>query len=336
MEDDLMTRIILTLAAAVWTVACPVQAAEVLTIYTYESFVADWGPGPQVKANFEKQCSCTVNWVAIQDGVAILNRLKLEGASTTADVVLGLDNNLVAEAKSLKLFAPHGLDPAKHAAPGWKDDVFMPYDYGHFAFVYDSNSLKTPPQSLAELVEGNGSEKIIIEDPRTSTPGLGLLLWMKSVFGDQAKAAWRKLKPRILTVTPGWSEAYGLFTKGEAPMVFSYTTSPAYHMIEEKTDRYKAAAFSEGHYAQIEVAGIIQGSDGIELARKFMQFMMGPEFQDVIPTTNWMWPAGETSKPLPAEFDSLVKPKRSLMIDSETVARNRKAWTDEWLNATSR
>jgi thiamine transport system substrate-binding protein len=63
--------------------------------------------------------------------------------------------------------------------------------------------------------------------------------------------------------------------------------------------------------------------------------MMGPEFQDVIPTTNWMWPAGETSKPLPAEFNSLVKPTRSLMIDSETVARNRKAWTDEWLNATS-
>jgi thiamine transport system substrate-binding protein len=48
-----------------------------------------------------------------------------------------------------------------------------------------------------------------------------------------------------------------------------------------------------------------------------------------------MWPAGETSKPLPAEFNSLVKPERSLMIDSETVARNRKAWTDEWLNATS-
>lgn len=330
-----MTRIFSALAAAVWMVSCPVEAAEVLTIYTYESFVADWGPGPQVKTNFEKDCSCTVNFVAIQDGVAILNRLKLEGSSTTADVVLGLDNNLVAEAKALGLFAPHGVDSAKHSAPGWKDDVFMPYDYGHFAFVYDSNVLSKPPQSLAELVEGNGSEKIIIEDPRTSTPGLGLLLWMKSVFGDSAEAAWRKLKPRILTVTPGWSEAYGLFTKGEAPMVLSYTTSPAYHMIEEKTDRYKAASFSEGHYAQIEVAGIIQTSPRIELARRFMQFMMGPEFQDVIPTTNWMWPAGETSKPLPAEFNSLVKPTRSLMIDSETVARNRKAWTDEWLNATS-
>jgi thiamine transport system substrate-binding protein len=143
------------------------------------------------------------------------------------------------------------------------------------------------------------------------------------------------LRPRILTVTPGWSEAYGLFTKGEAPMVLSYTTSPAYHMIEEKTDRYKAAKFSEGHYVQIEVAGIIQSSKNQKLAREFMDFMLQPGFQDVIPTSNWMWPAGKTSKPLPKAFDLLIKPEKSLMLDPETVARNRKAWTDEWLNATS-
>jgi thiamine transport system substrate-binding protein len=48
-----------------------------------------------------------------------------------------------------------------------------------------------------------------------------------------------------------------------------------------------------------------------------------------------MWPAGQTSKPLPKAFDLLIKPEKSLMLDPETVARNRKAWTDEWLNATS-
>jgi thiamine transport system substrate-binding protein len=334
MEDE-MKRLIIALSAIFLTIA-PLRAAEVLTIYTYESFVAEWGPGPLVKAAFEKECGCTVNFVGIQDGVAILNRLKLEGSSTKADVVLGLDNNLVAEAKGLGLFAPHGLDPAKHTAPAWRDDQFMPYDYGHFAFVYDSEAVKTPPKSLAELVEGAGGDKIIIEDPRTSTPGLGLLLWMKAVFGDKAAEAWRKLEPRILTVTPGWSEAYGLFTKGEAPMVLSYTTSPAYHMIVEKTERYKAAAFSEGHYAQIEVAGAVKSSPRLELAKQFLRFMMSPGFQDTIATTNWMWPAGEISKPLPPEFDKLVKPVRSLMFDSETVAKNRKAWTEEWLNATSR
>ncbi len=57
-----------------------------------------------------------------------------------------------------------------------------------------------------------------------------------------------------MTVTKGWSEAYGLFLKGESDLVLSYTTSPAYHIIEEKKDNYAAANFSEGHYLQVEVA----------------------------------------------------------------------------------
>lgn len=75
---------------------------------------------------------------------------------------------------------------------------------------------------------------MIYEDPRTSTPGLGLLLWMQKVYGDKAPAAWQQLAKKTVTVTKGWSEAYGLFLKGEGDLVLSYTTSPAYHLIEEK------------------------------------------------------------------------------------------------------
>ena len=75
----------------------------------------------------------------------------------------------------------------------------------------------------------------------------GLLAEARQVHGvSLGRDAWRRLKPRILTTTPGWSEAYALFTKGEAPMVLSYTTSPAYHMIAENDARYQAASFAEG------------------------------------------------------------------------------------------
>ncbi|TIR56990.1 MAG: thiamine ABC transporter substrate-binding protein, partial [Mesorhizobium sp.] len=201
----------------------PAEAKDKLTVYTYESFTADWGPGPAVKKEFEAECGCDLEFVSVADGVALLNRVKLEGAGTKADVVLGLDTNLTADAKASGLFAPHGAVADLNVPGGWKDDTFVPFDYGYFAVVYDTEKLKTPPKSLKELVEGAGPDKIIIQDPRTSTPGLGLLLWVKSVYGDKAPEAWAKLKPKVLTVTPGWSEAYGLFTKGEAPMVLSYT-----------------------------------------------------------------------------------------------------------------
>lgn len=312
------------------------QDKKSLTVYTYESFLSDWGPGPKVKAAFEKTCDCTVNFVGVADGVALLTRLKLEGQTSKADVALGLDTNLIEEAKQTGLFEEHGIDTSAAKIPGgFTDSTFVPYDYGHFAVVYDSDTLKNVPKSLKELVEGDASQKIVIEDPRTSTPGLGLLLWVKSVYGDKAPEAWGRLKNRVLTVTPGWSEAYGLFTKGEAPMVLSYITSPAYHMVEEKTDRYKAAKFEEGHYIQIEVAGALKSSQNKDLARKFLAFTLSPEFQTIIPTTNWMMPAAATKDPLPDAFSKLPDVGKTFLMSPEEVAKNRQGWIREWLSAMS-
>lgn len=326
-------------ALAASLLAFPAMAQEngTLTVYTYDSFTAEWGPGPQVEKAFEAECGCDLAFVSVADGVALLNRLKLEGAETKADIVLGLDTNLTADAKATGLFAPHGVDASGLVVPGgWSDDVFLPFDYGYFAVVYDTQALGTPPTSLKDLVEGDPAQKIVIQDPRTSTPGLGLLLWVKAVYGDEAATAWEKLKARVLTVTPGWSEAYGLFTSGEAPMVLSYTTSPAYHMIAEGTDRYQAASFAEGHYMQVEIAGITtQGAEN-PLSARFMAFMTAPGFQDAIPEANWMYPAGSVSQPLNPAFDKLVQPTKTLILSPETVAENRKAWVDEWLSVMSR
>jgi thiamine transport system substrate-binding protein len=332
MENE-MKKLLLSLALFT-SLSLSAHAKDTLTVYTYESFVSEWGPGAKIKAAFEKDCDCAVEWVSIADGVAMLNRLKLEGRSTKADVVLGLDTNLTAEAEATGLFGPHGADVTKaHVPGGWTDTTFLPYDYGHFAIVYDTTKIKNPPKSLDELVNGDVSQKIILEDPRSSTPGLGFLLWMKSVYGDKAGEAWAKLKPRILTTSPGWSEAYGLFTKGEAPMVFSYVTSPAYHMTAENTERYQAAAFAEGHYLQIEVAGVIAASPENALGQKFLSFMLTPSFQNEIPTTNWMLPAGDISVALPDSFAKIVKPEKTLLFSPVEVNSNRKAWIEEWLAA---
>jgi thiamine transport system substrate-binding protein len=327
-----LLRAVLAAAVPLWLAAAPAaMAAETLTVYTYEGFPAEWGPGPAIKKSFEAACACTLTWVTAGDGVALLNRLKLEGANSSADVVLGLDTNLTAEARATGLFAPHDITPMGLSIPtAWTDDLFLPYDYAHFAVVYDRTKITKPPTSLAELVDGPVADKIVLEDPRTSTPGLGFLLWMKSVYGDKAAEAWGKLKGRVLTVAPGWTEAYGLFTKGEAPMVLSYTTSPAYHMVAEKVDTYQAASFAEGHYLQIEVAGLTKASKHAALGKAFLAFMLTPGFQNAIPTGNWMLPAAATTAPLPGAFGALVKPAKTFLYTPEEVAMHRKAWIEEW------
>jgi thiamine transport system substrate-binding protein len=321
-----------TLLSLSIVVSASAMAQETLTVYTYDSFASEWGPGPAVEKTFEKQCGCDLNFVALDDGVSILNRLRLEGKETKADIVLGLDDSLITEAKETGLLAKSSVDLSKLTIPsGWNDDTFVPFDYGYFAFVYNKKHLKNPPKSLKELVEKRDDLKIIYQDPRTSTPGQGLLLWMKTVYGDQAAQAWSSLASKTVTVTKGWSEAYSMFLKAEADMVLSYTTSPAYHLIAESDDSYATASFSEGHYMQVEVAAQVNTSTQPELAQQFLNFMLTDEFQNIIPTGNWMYPVTRVN--LPQGFDALSVPATTLSFDQEKVAAQRKIWIREWQNA---
>ncbi len=316
------------------TMAGPALAdsKDTLTVYTYDSFAADWGPGPAVKKAFEAECDCTLNLVALEDGVTILNRLRLEGKNSKADVILGLDTNLMAEAEKTGLLAKHKVDGKAITLPDeWSNDTFVPYDYGYFAFVYDKTKLQNPPKSLKELVEQRDDISVIYQDPRTSTPGQGLMLWMKSVYGDDVSDAWQQLAKKTVTVTKGWSEAYSMFLNGESDMVLSYTTSPAYHLIAEENPNFSSANFAEGHYIQVEVAAKVKGSDNQALADEFMQFILSDGFQDAVPTGQWMYPV--TGIELPQGFETLSVPDNSLQFTPEKVADNRRTWIREWQSA---
>ncbi|MEC9482203.1 MAG: thiamine ABC transporter substrate binding subunit, partial [Halomonas sp.] len=262
-------------------------------------------------------------------------RVRREGEESEADLVLGRDMTRRAAARDTGLFAPHAVDLAPLDLPmAWQDTTFLPFDGAPFAFVYDSQALPEPPTSFEALLQAPDDLKIIIEDPRTSTPGLGLLLWIKHVYGERADEVWRELQDNILTVTQGWSEAYfSLFLNGEAPMVLSYATSPAYHMAVENSDRYRAAEFDEGHYLQVEVAAMTESTDNPELARAFLDFLLTPAFQRHIPLGNVMYPAIDLGEDLPEAFTQLIDPETFTFTPDE-VHEHRRAWIDEWLNAS--
>lgn len=326
------------LFAALLPALATAEPAQVLNVYTHPSFAAEWGPGPAVKQAFEEQCDCALNYTVLESGGDILQRLRLEGSSTTADVVLGLDTATMEAARQTGLLAPHTLTLNNLALPvDWQDDTFVPYDWGYFAFVYDTELLPEPPASLEELVNAPDDLKIIIQDPRTSTPGLGLLLWMHTVYGDDAHAKWQQLSGKVLATTQSWSDGYfSLFMNGEAPMILSYSTSPAYHMAVDNTDRYQAARFEEGHYLQVEVAALVKSSKDQALGREIMEFMLSPAFQRHIPLKNVMYPAIDLGDELPEVFDRLIHPSKALYLEPAEVARERRSLVNAWLDAMTR
>ncbi|HEY0034123.1 MAG TPA: thiamine ABC transporter substrate binding subunit [Devosia sp.] len=326
-----------TLAVLFGLFALPAAAQDApkLVIYTYDGFAAEWGPGPGLKAGFEAVCGgCTVEFIAADSSIGTLRRVQLEGDTTEADLIVGLDTAIAGEARATGLFADHGIDLTGLSLPSaWTDQQFVPFDYAHFAFVYDSDKVANPPRSFEELIALPEDFKIAIQDPRSATPGLGLVLWIAAAYGDRAPEIWAGLKPHILTVTREWSESYNLFLEGEADMALSYTTSPAYHIVSEGDDTIHAALFSEGHLVQTEVAGMLKSSDQPDLARAFLQYLASADAQKIIPTTNWMLPVTRLDDALDPAFAGLPQPEKTLALTDEAIATNSQRWIDEMLKA---
>ena len=309
--------------------------AEKLIIYTYDSFVSEWGPGPIIEKKFEEKYNIDLELVAVDSAATLLNKVILEGPNTKADVVLGLDMNLFDAAQNSGLFINHSLInleknitlPVK-----WDSEIFIPYNYGYFAFVYNNTKLLNPPKSMDELINSTQA-RIVIQDPRTSTPGLGLLTWMKALYGDDAKDKWAQLNTKIISVTKGWTDAYyNFFMSGEADIVLSYSTSPAAHIMFEDNYEISAAIFEEGNYVSIEFAGILKSSKNKIMANNFLSFMISDDFQSVIPSTNIMYPVASKSI-LPDAFNQLEVPN-ILQIDPSEINQNKDKWINEWLNAS--
>src|SRR5262249_48000666 len=158
--------------------------------YTYDSFAAEYGPGPALKAGFEKTCNCTVAYSTSEDAITTLRKLQLEGPTSPADMVVGLDTATAPEPRQTGLFEAHGLSLPTFAFD-WNDPDFVPFDYGYFAYVYNKQKTPNPPKSFEELIALPPSFKIVVEDPRSSTPGLGNVIWIREAYGDRAPETWK-------------------------------------------------------------------------------------------------------------------------------------------------
>ena len=164
-----------------------------LVIYTYDSFLAEWGPGPKIIPKFEQKYDVKVQMISAGDAGHVLNRAILEKKKPRADIVLGIDNNLLSKAIDagvIEPYTPKNLKMIPEDLVFDKTHHFTPFDHGYFAIVYDTKKITDPPESFEDLTQPQFRNKLILEDPRTSSPGLGFLLWTIAVYGEDYLDYW--------------------------------------------------------------------------------------------------------------------------------------------------
>lgn len=300
-----------------------------LRVLAYESFTGISGPGSKLAEQFEKSCRCKVELLSTSEAGLLVERLRLAEGGLKADVVIGLDELLLDEARKAI-----GWKPLKIEGVPWEPVVkahvrsdFVPIDWAPLTFIWRKTEIEAP-KIPADLLKPEYAGMISLEDPRTSTPGLHWLFAMHSWAGEsQLPGFLQKLKPNVYAISPSWANAYGLFQRRQAKMTFTYVTSLVYHWTVEKDMGYEVANFPQGHPVQIEFMGIPESCQRCGLAEKFVAFLLSAGAQRQIMSTNFMFPVRDGVSDGTA-FAQL--PKLPLMDHAKFVERRRQL-VEVWL-----
>jgi thiamine transport system substrate-binding protein len=302
------------------------SAQNELTVYAYDSFCGDWGPGEGLAKAFEEKTGIHVNLVSCDGAVELYSKVVYEGKACPADVVVGLSDSLDYDSSLFESWTP---SCNKDLIEYDRSSNLIPFDYGMFAFIIDTYSNGVPTlRCLEDLTKDAYRKKVILIGPSSSV-GLGLLKWTVAALGEEkAFSWWEKMKDNALTMSSSWSTAYGLFTENEAPIVISYTTSPVYHLMYEDSQRYQAVEFTDGHIKAVEYLGILKQSSNKDAAKQFCEFLL-TEGQNDIAVANTMFPAN-TSTSLVPEFSIALMPSKIIETDItvEQMAKYSERWTE--------
>lgn len=322
----------------------PSDTIPTLVVMTHDSFsVTD-----SLVKQFEEENRVKISFLKSGDAGAALNQAILSKNSPRADVFFGVDNTLISRALEADLFEPYSPPALSKIPSNLKLDPsnrLLPVDYGDICVNYDkayfSQRSLAVPQTLEDLTRPEYYGLLVVENPATSSPGLGFLLATIAHFGDPGYLDyWKALKANGLVVVNGWEAAYytnfsGSSGKGEQPLVVSYGTSPAVEVVYAATPMPEAPTGSliskDACWRQIEFVGILKGTRQKELAKKFIDTLLGKTWQEDIPLQMFMFPVIPDAL-LPDVFTRNIQiPDQPATLPAEQVAANQQRWITAWM-----
>jgi thiamine transport system substrate-binding protein len=283
-------------------------------VLTYSSMTGEGSLGALAETAFEKRCfakndpslACDLVFVP-EDGDSSIVASYLKNPESF-QAVLGLESLQVEQLRAKTALGKTAL-----------------FARGPHAFIVDTLQWKDRdrwPKSWKEL--SKFPKSVFVQDPRVSSVGIG---WIKAIFShhliDEATA--KKITKKVF---PSWSLSYSAFQRGGAPLVWSYQSSEAYHLCEEKGERYKVLPLEEGYPVQEEFVVIPSTTPSLE-ASLFVDLVLSDEIQTQIPLKNWMWPASDKMT-VPECFAKVTKIKTLENPNATESAAKLRDWMDAW------
>lgn len=310
-----------------------------VTLLAYDSFPLS----DETAAAFTEQTGYELKVVKNGDGVELTNKVVLTKDSPLGDAVFGFDNNTAQAAVKAGALADFTgkLAPSVQKLRGDSKQL-VPVDKGEVCVNYDIAYFKDkkaqPPATFDDLIKPEFKNLTVVEDPRTSTPGLAFMLATVNAKGEAGwQDYWKSLKENGVKTVSSWDDAFNVdFTAGSNdngnaayPIMVSYASSPAWAVNEAGTET-TIGNVPATCYQQVEYAGVLKGAKNPEGAAALVQFLTEEIAQKDLTENNYMYPVLDSVE-LPEPLAKFGAPSgQSVSLDSEDVVKNREAWVRSW------
>ena len=317
---------------------------KTLVVATHDS----WAMSKEVMAAFTAETGITVKIQPQGDAGELTNKLVLTKGRPLADGVYGIDNAFASRAVEAGVLTPYAAgalpdSATKYRLSGSGQDALTPIDYGDVCVNVDdawfAERKLAPPATLDDLTDPAYKGLFVTPGATTSSPGLDFLLATIAAKGDGWQDYWKKLMGNDTLVVAGWSDAYevdfsGGGGQGDRPIVTSYSSSPPFTIPKGGT-KPTTSALLDTCFRQVEYAGVLAGAENPKGMEKFIDFMLGQDFQAALPDNMYVYPVDQ-SVALPkvwAQY-ATVSPE-PYAVDPALVTKNRSEWLREWRDITS-
>ncbi|WP_224333336.1 thiamine ABC transporter substrate-binding protein [Haloprofundus halobius] len=318
------------------------SGAATLRVATYSAFVdaPSSSPGPWLKEQFESEFDATLEWQTPDNEINYFIERAAEGVDIDADAYVGLDTNMlirVDENVDGELFAStesgeiEGRDAVQSGLEFDPQGRAIPYDTGYISLVYNENEA-TAPETFDGLLDPEFEGDLLAQDPQSSATGQAFLLHTIHAKGEDGYLDyWEQLQQNDVRVLGTWEDSYAAYSNGEAPMVVSYSTDQVFANEEGEDLSEHQIRFLNGEaYANPEGMARFADAPNVDLANRFLSFMLRPEVQAEIAVRNVAFPA-ISDAPLPEDFAQYAKePETPVTFTYEELQGNLSEWTDAW------
>ena len=292
-----------------------------ITLVAYDAFTPQEGIFDQ----FTRDTGVTVKVITAGDTGTMVSKAILTAGNPEGDVMWGIDNTFLSRAQEAELLMS-----------------YEPVDEGDICVNYDKNWFTqrniAVPQTFEDLASPTYKNLLVVQDPTTSSPGLGFMLATIAHFGEtQWESYWKKLTANGVKIVSDWTTAYtvefsGSSGKGKYPLVVSYGSSPPAEVVFSATpiDEPPTGVMEKTCFRQTEYVGILRGTKNEEIAQKLVDYLLGKTFQESMPLTLFVFPTNKDAQ-LPDVFEKFaVRPSTPLSVSPDTIEKNRDQWIDMW------